>query len=177
MRVLLSTIFKCKYCNDAFPEVMPRPRRRPESPRRVQVQQRRLGRGRAIAAPAAGKAPTRGSVATMPSASVCHGRAGGRNRPDVRRRCNDALRDAVPTRKGAGLRPPLEGKRNGRKRYASGCWSPPSSDPRPSLMAFSRSSLRLARSAARLTSSEPTNSSMACSAPSPLRGPRRTIRA
>lgn len=52
------------------------------------------------------------------------------------------------------------------------CSSPSS---RPSFIAFKRSSFRFARSAARLTSSEPTSSSIACSAPSPCRGPRRTI--
>jgi hypothetical protein len=46
----------------------------------------------------------------------------------------------------------------------------------PWRIALSRSSRRLARSAARLTSSEPTSSSMACSAPSPLRKPSRTTR-
>jgi hypothetical protein len=51
-----------------------------------------------------------------------------------------------------------------------------SSSSRPSRCALRRSSRRLARSAARLTSSEPTSSIMACSAPSPLRGPRRTMR-
>ena len=50
----------------------------------------------------------------------------------------------------------------------SGC-----SSSRPSRCAFRRSSRRLARSAARFTSSEPTSSIIACSAPSPLRGPRR----
>ncbi len=57
-------------------------------------------------------------------------------------------------------------------------YSPSSSSSwsRPSRCAFNRSSLRLARSAARFTSSEPTSSIIACSAPSPLRGPMRTMR-
>lgn len=54
--------------------------------------------------------------------------------------------------------------------------SSPSSSSLPSRTLLSRSSLRLARSAARLTSSEPTSSIMACSAPSPCRGPSRTMR-
>jgi hypothetical protein len=62
--------------------------------------------------------------------------------------------------------------RRRRLRYSSGV--SPSSLPCRS--ACRRSSLRLARSAARLTSSEPTSSSIACSAPSPLRFPRRTTR-
>jgi len=46
----------------------------------------------------------------------------------------------------------------------------------PCRIAFNRSSRRFARSAARFTSSLPTSSIMACSAPSPLRLPRRTMR-
>ncbi len=59
--------------------------------------------------------------------------------------------------------------------YDSSC-SPPSSCSRPSCTALRRSSRRLARSAARLTSSVPISSILASSAPSPLRHPRRTMR-
>src|SRR6476646_371584 len=55
-------------------------------------------------------------------------------------------------------------------------YSSPSPSSRPSRWAFRRSSRRLARSAARLTSSLPTSSIMACSAPSPLRHPSLTMR-
>src|SRR5439155_19003076 len=58
------------------------------------------------------------------------------------------------------------------RRYSSG--SSPSC--LPWRIAFRRSSRRLARSAARFTSSEPTSSTIACSAPSPLRFPSRTTR-
>ncbi len=79
------------------------------------------------------------------------------------------------------LGPPRELPDSGPKQIDNGVRgevydSSPSSPSRPSLMALSFSSRRLARSAARLTNSDPTSSRITCSAPSPLRQPKRTRR-
>ncbi len=116
-------------------------------------------------------------VSTAASALSAARVRGANNRWDQRREKALELtgpgveRYAVHTQQGRGPLPGFVAIRDGTARYFS---SPPSS--RPSFMALRRSSRRLARSAARFTSSEPTSSSMACSAPSPWRKPRRTTR-